>query len=145
MILISHRGNINGSIPERENEPLYIIEALEKSFDVEVDVWWKDDGFWLGHDEPQYQVKEEFLQNIKLWCHAKNIDALNQMIENGKIHCFFHQEDDVTLTSEGYLWTYPGKQLTSNSIAVLPPDKGKLPDTIAGICSDNIASFGNVI
>ena len=139
MILIAHRGNMTGSNIQRENEPLYIIEALEKSFDVEVDVWWKDDGFWLGHDEPQYQVKEEFLQNIKLWCHAKNIDALNQMIENGKIHCFFHQEDDVTLTSKGYLWTYPGKQLTSNSIAVLP--EGNVPDGIAGICSDNVGSY----
>ncbi len=134
MILISHRGNINGSIPERENEPLYIIEALERGFDVEVDVWWKDDGFWLGHDEPQYQVKEEFLQNIKLWCHAKNIEALDKMLNNKNIHCFFHQDDDVTLTSRGYIWTSPGKKLTSKSIAVLP--KKKPNKEIAGLCSD---------
>ena len=145
MRLISHRGNINGKNKERENEPLYIIEATEKGYDVEIDVWWKEDGFYLGHDEPYYKVDISFLQNGKFWCHAKNIDALTHMIDSERIHCFFHQEDDVTLTSEGYLWTYPGKQLTSNSIAVLPPDKGKLPDTIAGICSDNIASFGNVI
>ena len=76
MILISHRGNINGSIPERENEPLYIIEALEKGFDVEVDVWWKDDGFWLGHDEPQYQVKEEFLRQSDLKCVLRRVRAV---------------------------------------------------------------------
>ena len=58
------------------------------------------------------------------------------MIENGKIHCFFHHEDDVTLTSQGYLWTYPGRDLTKNSIVVLP---NKKPDVeVAGICSDFI-------
>ena len=41
MILISHRGNLKGINPQRENEPLYIVEALEKGFDVEIDVWWK--------------------------------------------------------------------------------------------------------
>jgi hypothetical protein len=61
------------------------------------------------------------------------------MNTNYHIHCFWHQEDDVTLTSMGYLWTYPGKQLTSNSIAVLPD--GKVPDNIVGICSDFIGSF----
>ena len=75
MILISHRGNLNGPNRNRENEPLYIVEALEQGFDVEIDVWWKDNEFWLGHDEPQYKVKREFLQNRKLWCHSKNIDA----------------------------------------------------------------------
>ena len=42
------------------------------------------------------------------------------MLEDGKDTLFEHQEDDVTLTSEGYIWTYPNKQLTDNSIAVLP-------------------------
>ena len=30
MILISHRGNINGKIPELENNPKYLQEALDK-------------------------------------------------------------------------------------------------------------------
>ena len=29
MILISHRGNINGSKPEMENKPEYIQQALD--------------------------------------------------------------------------------------------------------------------
>jgi hypothetical protein len=137
MILISHRGNINGIKSDLENKSEYINEALNQGFDVEIDVWWIDNQFYLGHDEPRYLVKEDFLKKDGLWCHAKNIDALNRMIDNGRTHCFWHQEDDVTLTSEGYLWTYPGKQLTSNSIAVLP--EGNVPDDIAGICSDYVA------
>jgi len=55
------------------------------------------------------------------------------------IHCFWHQEDDVTLTSKGYLWTYSGKELTENSIAVLPEKK---PDVeVAGICSDYVVGL----
>ena len=139
MILISHRGNVNGRNPHRENRQDYIQEALDNDYEVEIDVWHHQHEFYLGHDEPQYKVDEKFLQNEKLWCHAKNIDALNSMIENGKIHCFWHQEDDVTLTSERYLWTYPGKDLTPNSISVLPDNK---PDVeVAGVCSDFIVRF----
>ena len=102
--------------------------------------------FWLGHDIPQYKVSEGFLEHPSLWCHAKNIDALYVMNTNYHIHCFWHQEDDVTLTSRGYLWTYPGKQLTEKSICVLPEfedRKGKviLSKNIAGICSDYIKQF----
>ncbi len=138
MILISHRGNLNGK-SDKENQPDYIDEALSHGFDVEVDVWYHKDEFYLGHDEPQYKVDEKFLEKTEIWCHAKNIDALNRMVENGKIHCFWHQEDDVTLTSEGYLWTYPGKDLTKNSISVLPTKK--LNVEVAGICSDFIVRF----
>ena len=137
MILISHRGNLNGK-SDRENQPEYIKEALDQDFDVEVDVWYIDNKFWLGHDEPRYVVKKDFLKNEHLWCHAKNIQGLYSMLEDS-IHCFWHQEDDVTLTSERYLWTYPGKDLTPNSISVLPDNK---PDVeVAGVCSDFIVRF----
>jgi hypothetical protein len=140
MILISHRGNITGPNKEMENKPEYIEKTLKMGYDVEVDVWcFGDGGYWLGHDKPQYYVDESFIHNKKLWCHAKNIDALNQMIDTKFIHCFWHQEDDVTLTSRGYLWTYSGKKLTKNSIAVLPDEKIKVE--VAGICSDNIRDW----
>ena len=60
MILISHRGNINGPNPSMENKPEYVLDAKLKGYDVEIDVWWKEDGFYLGHDEPQYKVSREF-------------------------------------------------------------------------------------
>ena len=36
MILISHRGNISGPNPERENHPEYIFEALQAGYDVDI-------------------------------------------------------------------------------------------------------------
>ena len=135
MILISHRGNLNGVSVERENSIDYVEEALSHNFDVEIDVWDIFGSYFLGHDEPKHLVKKDFLKRDGLWCHAKNIQGLYSMLEDN-IHCFWHQEDDVTLTSEGYMWTYPGKELTTNSIAVLPEEEIEVE--VAGICSDYI-------
>ena len=37
MILISHRGNINGPNIDKENKPSYISAAIDKGYDCEVD------------------------------------------------------------------------------------------------------------
>ena len=93
MIFISHRGNTNGSNPEKENQPNYIAEAWEIGYEVEIDVWRIGEKWFLGHDNPQYKVDLKFLQNERLLCHAKNLEALDHMLMLGDIHCFWHQED----------------------------------------------------
>lgn len=129
MILISHRGNINGPDPFTENLPEQITHALRSGYDVEIDVWHLNHCFYLGHDEPKYSVSEKFLENEKLWCHAKNIEALSVMSNNINIHCFWHQQDDVVLTSNGYIWTYPDIEIfTNKSVAVMPENNNKLDD-----------------
>ena len=77
MFLISHRGNIDGKRPEYENKPSYIINALEKGYDVEVDVWGVAGDLFLGHDRPEHRVSVEFLSNQGIWSHCKNIEALS--------------------------------------------------------------------
>ena len=140
-LLISHRGNIDGKIVERENSPEYIMEAINKGYSVEVDVWYVSGVLYLGHDKPQYDISIDFLKNDKLWCHCKNIEALKYLIDNN-IHCFFHQQDDVTLTSLGYIWTFPKKRLIEGSICVMPEYgyEGDL-NVCYGICSDNIGDY----
>ena len=133
MILISHRGNLNGP-SDLENHPIYVKEAIAKGFDCEVDVWLKDGEYWLGHDEPTYDVSRGFLQNDKLWCHAKNLEALEGMLAYG-IHCFWHEEDDFTLTSKGYIWTYPDKGVCLNSV-IVQLKKGEPPKNCHGLCTD---------
>ncbi|MFA5490735.1 MAG: hypothetical protein WC284_16265 [Candidimonas sp.] len=141
MILIAHRGNTDGPNPDKENNPLYIIDSLKNGYHCEIDVWLKDGQIYLGHDCPQYQIGFDFLTKDKLWCHAKNIDAL-QMLIKGKIHCFWHQTDDVTLTSNGWLWTYPGKDLTRDSIAVMPEWVENYDISAAyGVCSDFVSKY----
>jgi hypothetical protein len=142
MFFISHRGNLNGINQHEENKPNYIFNALSKNFDVEVDIWFTDGSFFLGHDKPEFSINEEFLSNKKIWFHAKNVEALNQLNIRG-LHCFWHQNDDVVLTSKGFLWTYPGKQLTKNSICVLPEISNLPVVDCAGFCSDFILKYYN--
>lgn len=113
MIYISHRGNLTGP-SKTENYPIHISAALVMGYHVEIDVWFVNDKFYLGHDEPNFktEVDLKYLKNKKLWCHAKNIEALSMMLRN-KVHCFWHQEDDATITSKSYIWTYPGKKNSS--------------------------------
>ena len=127
MILIAHRGNINGKIEKFENNPNYIDSAIEQGYDVEIDVWYHQHEFWLGHDEPSYEVSLKWLTDRKdfLWIHCKDlitIDMLRDLQIHNKtdLHYFFHDEDDCTITSKGDLWVYPGKQPVKNSIAVMP-------------------------
>jgi len=140
MILIAHRGNINGKIPEAENNPEYIEDTMRLGYDVEIDVWFIDGKFFLGHDTPQFKTDYKFLMNEKLWCHAKNLDALIEM-KKYTIHYFWHQTDTVTLTSKNYIWAYPGNQPIKNSIAVLPEWKNDDVSNCRGICSDYIQNY----
>ena len=140
MKFISHRGNLTGKNHLQENNPDYILQAIQLNFDVEIDVFYKNKQFYLGHDFPKFKVSKKFLENKKLWCHAKNLDALNALKETNA-HFFWHQNDDVTLTSNGYLWTYPGKKLFKKSICVLPELKLYNKIDCYGICSDFIIKY----
>jgi hypothetical protein len=140
MIYISHRGNINGKDEKKENTKEYILNALSYGYDVEVDVWYKDDRWFLGHDEPIHEIQINFLKQKKLWCHAKNFSSLRLMIKND-IHCFWHEEDKVTLTSQNYLWAFPGMQPMEGSIAVMPEINDEDVSKCIGICSDYIERY----
>ena len=145
MILISHRGNINGPNKDKENSLSYIQEAINLGYDVEIDVWYKDNMLWLGHDKPDYVVDFGWFRDriSKIWIHCKNIEALLSLKEsNYPLNYFWHQNDDVTITSLGFFWTYPGKKLTSNSIAVMPEIEEYHDIEISyGICSDYISKY----
>jgi hypothetical protein len=146
MILISHRGNLEGKILERENHPDYIDEAIALGYDVEIDLWYIEGRFMLGHDEPQYEVYTEWLyqRSDKLWIHCKNIKAFeffNFFHYKQDIHYFWHEEDTATLTSKGYIWAYPGKQPIKNSIAVMPEIYNEEVIHCKGVCSDYIKKY----
>ena len=143
MFFISHRGNLIGPNKEKENHPTYIELALEKGFDVEIDIFYINKILWLGHDEPQYKIKDiNWLKNKKLWCHAKNIEALHFLIDYKDIHSFWHQNDDVTLTSKGFIWTYPNKPFYDKSIIVITKNISfkNIPNCL-GVCSDYISNL----
>jgi hypothetical protein len=144
MKLISHRGNINGRMESWENEPTYIDIALSKGYDVEIDVWYKDDTLWLGHDKPEYGINFRWIRDrfTHLWVHCKNIEALTYFKDcNYPINYFWHEEDTVTLTSKQYIWAFPNKQPIKDSIAVMPELYNDDTSKAIGICSDFIGNY----
>ena len=143
MRLIAHRGNLKGPSKTNENNPGYISNALNKGYDVETDIWFNESGIFLGHDEPQYKIKIDFLKNSKLWCHAKDLKSLYFLLNN-KIQCFWHQEDNFTLTSNNLIWTYPGNQTVKKTIIVCRDfleTKENFKKKIYGICSDYVGEL----
>jgi hypothetical protein len=142
MILISHRGNLTGRIPNNENNPNYIDGAINAGFDVEVDMWWVDGRVYLGHDNPQYEVDNEWLVDRadKLWVHCKNVELLN-WIRSTILHWFWHENDTMVLTSKNYMWVHPGKQPIVGSIAVMPEIHNDDISKCIGVCSDYINNY----
>ena len=145
MKLISHRGNLEGPNPERENHPDYIYEALQAGYEVEIDVWWVDGKFKLGHDGPQYDFPFDLLTNFhtKLWIHCKNMDALsylNELDSTGhKLNYFSHESDLGVLTSRNYIWS---TNLYKRGILVMPEVFEKEPNEYTlGVCSDYITKY----
>lgn len=146
MILISHRGNINGRMESLENKPTQIDMAIKQGYDVEIDIWYKDGILWLGHDKPDYDIDLRFLTDriTKLWVHCKNIEAVvyfTKIFQEYPFNFFWHQEDDITLTSLNHIWAYPGKQPIKGSIAVMPELFNDKTTKCLGICSDYISNY----
>jgi|ETNvirenome_6_85_1030632.scaffolds.fasta_scaffold118437_2 hypothetical protein len=145
--LISHRGNIKGPNPNFENSENYINNALDLGYGVEIDIWYMDGNIFLGHDAPQYKTNVEFIKKENIWIHCKNIKALFFCYDNNiKNNYFFHNIDNVTLTSNNFLWTYPGKDITCRSIAVLPEVVNAWDiSKAAGVCTDYVEKHSNEI
>jgi len=146
MRYISHRGNLTGPRPDKENTPLYIDQALLRVDLCEVDLWKIDGRLYLSHDYPkdEHEIDDQFLSDRRshLIIHCKNVDALvHCQNKYGEYHYFWHQEDDYTLTSWGWIWAYPGKDVPANSlsVAVMPETKSfENIDNFSMVCTDHI-------
>lgn len=113
MIIISHRGNITGPVPSRENSPSYIDCAILNGYEVEVDVNYINEKFYLGHDTPDIEISETWIRKRKekLWLHCKNLQASLKLIEMQKIYnetykFFCHTSDSFVLTSTNHVWVH---------------------------------------
>ena len=149
MIRIAHRGNLNGPDRVNENKPEYLLKAIHEGFYVETDLWvLSNDNLYLGHDNPEYEIKINFLLEIKekLFCHCKNIQALNFIINKyPEIECFYHDVEKCVLTSKNHIWNSPGEILTSSSICVMPERVNQIPINCFGVCTDYPLKYNFII
>lgn len=119
MRVISHRGNISGPQPAKENSPDFIDTAITLGFDVEVDVRSIEGEMYLGHDEPDHRIDWQWLIDRKdrLWIHCKNLEAAS-MFHDG-LRCFCSISDPYCFMTEGYLWL--------NDVEIEPKDNCIVP------------------
>ena len=145
--IISHRANLFGPNLQTENQIQTILNAIDKNFEVEIDLWfsYNDKKVYLGHDKPDIEIKEDFLFQYKdkLWIHCKNGEALSFCLKN-KLRCFPHDQDDFTITSDQKIWRYPRTKLPYDkdlTIWVMPEYQNKLIKLdkyhdVLGVCTD---------
>lgn len=168
MKIISHRGNLTGPNPERENTIEAIEEALNRGFPVEFDIWYLDGKYWLGHDEAQYEITldkiDEWSLIKQLYVHCKNVWAMQALIKekmyhNMNVNLFFHHDDQCILLQDSLIWVHPrhvtavSQDMVEDCIAVLPNRKslGYSEDDLVnldnwnGICTDYPENVRNSI
>jgi hypothetical protein len=122
MKIISHRGNINGIVTDRENRPSYIDCAIQLGYDVEVDIRYLDGKFWLGHDTPDYIIEPNWIlaRSNSIWFHCKNIDSAHKLKDLGiSLKYFCHTSDPYVPTSTGHLWVHD-LNATLNNNCIIP-------------------------
>jgi len=121
---ISHRGNLEGRIPELENDPAYIEKAIAAGYMAEVDFWTEGDRRYLGHDEGQHDISISWLYTRKqhLLVHCKNREAFHYSLVNG-LHSFWHTDEDYVLTSWGYCVGYPGMLSVGTRYILAVPER----------------------
>ncbi len=148
MIYISHRGNLNGPDPKNENTLKSIEECINKGFQVEVDVWFENNYFYLGHDSPNIKLNSELFKNDNIWFHLKNTNAMQEINKYSPKNFFWHENDICTLTSSGKIWLFPKNYINSpKAIFVLPElSKNKMEFNkyeCFGICTDFVNFYYN--
>lgn len=151
MILVSHRGNINGPNMVLENTPSYIQGAIDLKYDVEIDVRRIGSDLFLGHDVPEHAISLDWLmeRHNRLWVHAKNSCALNFLIDHD-IRVFYHSiENHVIIGNTRIIWSHNLSEASDKSIIPLLSDREIGVESVNlgvyGICSDYLNIVEKVI
>ena len=145
MKIISHRGNIDGVISSKENSPEYIDTAINLGYDVEVDIRFINGKFYLGHDTPDYEISETWmeLRRDKIWFHCKNLESASRIGLLDGLKFFCHTSDSFVLTSTNHIWVHDlNMKLDNRCIIPLLSDKDIISynnKIVYGVCTDYIS------
>jgi hypothetical protein len=138
---IAHRGLTDGPNHSSENSIETIRERCKKGLASEIDIWWKDNAFWIGHDSPREPVSLEFLCSDYLWIHAKHMESFYELqrISNEQglgLRIFYHTDEDYVLTTHGDTIIYPGLDDVDGWTYMMPEMCTIRPSKASAICSD---------
>lgn len=138
---ISRRGNLKGPNFKRENSPDYIIEAINRGFDCQIDLQILEEVIYLGMN-PRYIIDVDFLliNAEKLWIHCLNINSIDYLLQFPELNVYLHENDSCVLTSKKNVWDCKHNELSlKNTINAMPEWNGwKTNAKSLGVCSDYI-------
>ena len=146
MKLISHRGNIVAPNPTRENSPSYIDTAISAGYEVEVDITYVNNKFYLGHDTPDYEITEKWmvLRKGNIWFHCKDVESasiLGGLDDSYKFFC--HTSDSFVLTSTNHIWVHDLTLKLSNRCIIPLLDNVDIKNydgnTVYAVCTDYVS------
>lgn len=138
---IAHRGLIAGPDPAHENSIEILQKRKEAGLHSEIDIWWKQGNFWIGHDFPHEIVSLEFLTSPYFWIHAKHDQSFRELqrisLEKGLgLRIFYHTDEDYVLTTHGDTIIFPGLEDCSGWVYMMPESGKIVPSCASAICSD---------
>ena len=144
MRIISHRGNVSGPSPNYENTPAFIDSALSLGLDVEVDLRIVNNKFFLGHDNPDFEVSIDWLNQRKknLWIHTKNFKSFETLLElNNDFIFFYYTSEPLVLVSNGKIWCHQHDKISNPKNCIVPfLDKSSVllnrENKWYGVCTD---------
>lgn len=124
---ICHRGNLSQKVLEDENKPDILDQRINEGYHIELDVWVKDDKYFLGHDRPETKIEWSWLMKhlSQKYIHCKDGATLEHMIlrsgqEGFNPNLFYHTVEDYAITTRGSIIVLPGKKLLTGSINMMP-------------------------
>lgn len=138
---IAHRALVAGPDHEKENNIQTIHTRCQQGLSSEIDIWFHEEEFWIGHDAPRERVTLEFLTSEFLWIHAKNGEAFYklQAISNERglgLRIFYHTQEHYALTTVGDTIILPGVPDIDGFCYMMPEMDRVIPTVAAKICSD---------
>lgn len=139
MIIVSHRGNLDGK-SEWENHPTQILKSLEY-FPVEIDVWYINESWYLGHDKPDYKISFSFF-TPNMYLHCKNSEALEKLEDlNVNLKYFWQTNENFSLIRNDKLWCNYNIYLKNGITVTLEYKEEINKKNIYGICTDYPLSY----
>lgn len=142
-IIISHLGNLDGRVPEKENQLKYLQAALDAGYHVCAEVVFQNGAFLLPTVKGLQHVPPAFFSKQRVWSRCHDADTLDALCNIGA-HAFIASQAELTLTSHQFIWTLPPRELAARSIAAYPElaDKNWLDlYEPAGLCSNEPSNY----
>ena len=146
---ICHRGNLERKELANENNPNLLDMRIADGYDVELDVWYKNNELFLGHDNPEYPITFEWLmQSSKKYIHTKDASTLEYLLlrcgkEGYNPNIFYHTDEHYSLTTRNHIIVLPGQEIIEGSVNMMPEMSPTPKDTrqAFAVCSDSLSNF----